>query len=217
MEKISTSLQAILSLYESPSRAVGVGTAWIKIHIKSTVLSWWPGDFRHICHTTNRSHQHLHMHLQTCWRRHTRIQYWRWRWLPLLAPKSWYGQAAPRSRCRNILREITHVTCLIKDEQALGQLEEDLANILGNAKESAPPKKKLFMLLKNHQQKLKREKLQDHPKGIPERNKGRFKMLKQLNMAEWNIRLITELASMQRLWEKCTEFMCLFLQTDQMQ
>lgn len=41
-----------------------------------------------------------------------------------LAPKSWYGKAAPRFRCRNILREITHVTYLIKDEQALGRLEE---------------------------------------------------------------------------------------------
>lgn len=90
-----------------------------------------------------------------------------------LAPKSGYGKAALRVRCRNILKEITRLTYLIKDEQALGQLEEDLANILGNANESAP-KKQVFMLSKNHQKKLKREKLQDHPKGIPHRKKGRF-------------------------------------------
>ena len=90
-----------------------------------------------------------------------------------LAPKSGYGKAARHVRCHNILKEITYLTYLIKDEQALGQLEEDLANILGNAKESSP-KKEVFMLSKNHQKKLKREKLQDHPKGIPHRKKRKI-------------------------------------------
>ncbi|KAK2564391.1 hypothetical protein P5673_011818 [Acropora cervicornis] len=62
------------------------------------------------------------------------------------APKSWYGKAAPRFRSCNILREITQVTYLIKDEQALGQLEEDLTNILGNAKESAPQEEVIHVI-----------------------------------------------------------------------
>ena len=87
-----------------------------------------------------------------------------------LAPKSGYGKAAWPVRCRNILKEITHLTYLIKDEQALGQLEEDLANILGNAKESAPQEGGIHVI-KESPKKLKREKLQDHPKGIPHSKK----------------------------------------------
>ena len=95
LEKVSTSLQAFVCLYESLSRAVGVGTAWIKVHIKSTVLSWWPGDFRPIWHTTNSSHHLWHMHLHTRWRWHTCTQYWRWRWLLLSSTKIrvWEGSS----------------------------------------------------------------------------------------------------------------------------
>lgn len=84
-----------------------------------------------------------------------------------MAPKSWYGQVAPRFRCRNILREITHVTCLIKDEQALGQLEEDLANILGNAKESAPPQEEVIHVTKESPTKIKKRKAARSSKGNP--------------------------------------------------
>ena len=90
-----------------------------------------------------------------------------------LAPNSGYGKAARCVRCRNILKEITHLTYLIKDERLLDSWKKIL-QIFWEMQRKVPPKKEVFMLSKNHPKKLKREKLQDHPKGIPHRKKGRF-------------------------------------------
>lgn len=90
-----------------------------------------------------------------------------------LAPKSGYGKAARRVRCRNILKEITHLTYLIKDEQALGQLEEDLANILGNAKESAPQEGGIHVI-KESPKKIKKRKAARSSQGNPPQKKRKI-------------------------------------------
>ena len=74
-----------------------------------------------------------------------------------LAPKSGYGKAARRVRCRNILREITSLTYLIKDEQALEQLEENLTEILGNAKGSAPQEGGIHVVIESPKKGKKRK------------------------------------------------------------
>ena len=89
-----------------------------------------------------------------------------------LAPKSGYGKAAQRVRCRNILKEITHLTYLIKDEQALGQLE-DLANILGNAKESAPQEGGIHVI-KESPKKIKKRKAARSSQGNPPQKKRKI-------------------------------------------
>lgn len=76
-----------------------------------------------------------------------------------LAPKSWYGKAAPRFRCRNNLREITHVTYLIKDEQTLGQLEED--QIFWGMQ------RKVIHVIKESPTKIKKRKAATSSKGNP--------------------------------------------------
>ena len=91
-----------------------------------------------------------------------------------LAPKSGYGKAARPVRCRNILKEITHLTYLIKDEQALGQLEEDLANILGNAKESAPQEGGIHVIKESPKKIKKRKAARSSQGNPPQQKKGRF-------------------------------------------
>lgn len=90
-----------------------------------------------------------------------------------LAPKTGYGKAARRVRCRNILKEITHLTYLIKDEQALGKLEEDLANILGNAKESAPQEGGIHVI-KESPKKIQKRKAARSSQGNPPQKKRKI-------------------------------------------
>lgn len=174
LEKVSTSLRAFVCLYESLSRAVGVGIAWIKINVKSTVLSWWPGDFRPIWHTTNRSHHLWHMHLHTCWRWHTCTQHWRWRWLLLSSTKIrvWEGSSTCQMTQYSKRDNTSHIL-IIKDEQALGQLEEDLANILGNANESVPQEAGIHVI-KESPKNIKKRKTARSSQGNPPQKKRKI-------------------------------------------
>lgn len=70
-------------------------------------------------------------------------------------------------------RDNTSHILIIKDEQALGQLEEDLANILGNANESAPQEAGIHVI-RESPKKIKKRKTARSSQGNPPQKKRKI-------------------------------------------
>ena len=70
-------------------------------------------------------------------------------------------------------RDNTSHILIIKDEQALGQLEEDLANILGNANESAPQEAGIHVT-RESPKKIKKRKTARSSQGNPPQKKRKI-------------------------------------------